>query len=177
MLAVSVATRAEWSFMDPPWGKSDSRKLNSRRCGVESLFGFVLTHSTVPDLHSHSWASALWRNYATGDNRRTYICILSILLFLLNSHVSYLHLSKVVQLSWSCQHLLRRKVHIWNKNEDYHLKSVPTRGLEIIRMDTLFGSKVATLILIRIRKNWDNLEKVVVFGVPALYHSKDLEVQ
>lgn len=35
--------------------------------------GFVLTHSTVPDLHSHSWASALWRNYATGDYRRTYI--------------------------------------------------------------------------------------------------------
>jgi len=44
--------------------------------GVESSFGFVLTLSArLPDLHSHSWVSALWRDYTTGDNRRTYICL------------------------------------------------------------------------------------------------------
>jgi len=41
--------------------------------------GFVLMLSTVPDLHSHSWASGLWPHYATGDNRRTYIFLFQCL--------------------------------------------------------------------------------------------------
>ena len=51
-----------------PWGISDCRKLKSWRRD------FVMTS----ELHSHSWALALWCDYATGDNRRSHIYFLLI---------------------------------------------------------------------------------------------------